>query len=429
MEMHFPRMLLVRQKFPPSSPLDIPATLESQFHSQGLASRLRPGSRIAISVGSRGIANLKTIVSCAIRWLKQKGSHPFIVPAMGSHGGATPEGQAEILAGYGISERELGIPVKASLDVELIGHTEDGVEVYFSTEALRADGILLINRVKPHTDFSGSIGSGIMKMIAIGLGKRVGASTCHVAASRRGHEHVIRTVAGVSLRQAPILGAIAILENQYHDTAELLVLKAGEIEAREPQLFVEARNLMPRLPFDEIELLIVDRIGKNISGAGMDPNVIGRSVNGYSSQPASGDPRAPRIHRIFVRDLAPESHGNAIGIGLADLTTTRFVRAMDRGVTYINALTALTPQSAKIPIYFDTDREAIAQALASLALPSTHPARVVHISDTLSLERMEVSEAFEGEVAQGKTATALRSPEQMKFDSSDNLLPVETRTQ
>jgi hypothetical protein len=348
---------------------------------------------------------------------------------MGSHGGATPEGQAEILAGYGISESELGIPVRPSLDVELIGRTESGVNVFCSSEALSAEGILLINRIKPHTDFAGTIGSGIMKMSAIGLGKRTGASACHAAATQLGYERVIRGVAGVILCKAPIFGAIAIVENQLHDTAKVVVLKPGDIEDREPRLFEEARDLMPRLPVDDVDLLILDRIGKNISGAGMDPNVIGRSVNGYSSQIASPDARSPRVHRIFVRDLTPESHGNAVGIGLADLTTTRLVRSMDRGVTYINTLTARTLQSAKIPMYFDTDREAIAQALASLPIASTRAARVVHVSDTLWLETVELSEAFQDEIVRGTAATALGSPEEMKFDSSDNLLSVDLHTQ
>jgi hypothetical protein len=246
----------------------------------------------------------------------------------------------------------------------------------------------------------------------------------HVAATRMGHENVIRKMARVVMRTAPILCGVAILENQFHETARLVVLPREEIEAGENQLLVEARQLMPLLPFDEIDLLIVDRIGKNISGAGMDPNVTGRWVQGYSSSLAREARPPPFIRRIFVRELTPETHGNAVGIGLADLTTSRLVRAMDHRATYINALTALTPQCAKTPIHFDTDREAIKMALTSLALPHTGAARVVRIRDTLSLADLEVSEAMSEEVKRRSNLTATSELAEMKFDSEGNLSSV-----
>lgn len=423
MSVSLPRMIRIRQRFPNSPPLDICAAVEGQL-TEKLSSRIKPGDRIAVAVGSRGITNLKEIVSLVVGWLEGKGAQPFIVPAMGSHGGATPEGQAEILAGYGICEQSIRATVRASLEVELLGRTDDGVDVYFSSEALRADGIVVINRVKPHTDFSGKIGSGILKMIAIGLGKRVGAGTCHAAAVWRGHEHVIRKVAGVSLQRAPILGGVAILENHSHETFKIVVLKNEDIEVQEEQLFAQAKGLMPRLPFDDIDFLVVDRMGKNISGAGMDPNIIGRGVHGYSSLRSSDNSMSsPRIGRIFVRDLTPETHGNAIGVGLADLTTSRLVRAMNPHATFINALTAMSLLAAKTPIHFETDREAITCGLASLAIPDTSAARVVRIADTLSLEVLEVAEAYSNLLTQRGNLTVLDGPEEMKFDSSDNLLP------
>jgi hypothetical protein len=258
-------------------------------------------------------------------------------------------------------------------------------------------------------------------MCVIGLGKRAGATAMHIAASRAGHERVIRGMAGVLLREAPLLGGVAILENQFHETARLVVLPREEMENGEGPLVAEARSLLALLPFEEIDLLIVDRIGKNISGVGMDSNVIGREVQGYSSALMREGRPAPFIRRIFVRDLTPETRGNAIGIGLADVTTTRLVRAMDHRVTSINALTALTPQSAKIPIYFDTDREVIDLTLTSLAMPDARAARVVRIADTLTLSEMEVSEALWREKSSGAQLSATSEPYEMQFDAHDNL--------
>src|SRR6266496_3626160 len=308
------------------------------------------------------------------------------------------------------------------MEVERLGCSADGVEVLCSVEALRSDGIVIVNRVKPHTDFTGTHGSGVMKMIVIGLGKRTGAATCHAAAARLGFERVIRGIARVTLSRAPILCGVAIVENQFHETARIAVLEPAEIEAREKELLEEARRLFPRLPFDDIDVLIVDRIGKNISGSGMDPNVTGRWVHGYSTSLADDNRQSPRIRRIFVRDLTPETHGNAIGVGFADITTTRLVNAMDKQVTYVNALTSLTPHGAKIPIHFDTDREAIAQALASLAIPDVRQAKVMRIADTLSLAELEVSQAYAKLVKQSAVLEILREPREMRFDALSNLL-------
>jgi hypothetical protein len=420
----FPKMMALRQSFPATPPVDIRATLQHQFESQQLLSRIKPGARIAVAVGSRGITHIQTIVAEVIRVLKAAKANPFIVPAMGSHGGATPEGQAEILAEYGVSEEKLGVPVRAAMEVEAIGKTDDGVTVHCSTEALRADGIIVINRIKPHTDFSGGLGSGIMKMMVIGLGKRIGAANFHGAASRMGYEHTIRSIARVVLKTAPILGGVAAVENQFHETARIAVLKREEVEQRENELFLESARLMPKLPFDDIDLLIVDRIGKNISGAGMDPNIIGRGVHGYSSMIGSGKQNGPTVRRLFVRDLTPQTHGNAIGIGFADLTTGRLVRAMDKHATYINALTSLTPHSAKIPIHFDTDHEAVTQSLASLALDDSASAKVIRIADTLSLERIEVSEAYRDRIASEQSLEARSEPKEMQFDAAGNLAPL-----
>jgi hypothetical protein len=419
----FPRMFVVRQKFDKWPPPDIRATVQRELVK--IHGRLKPGARIAVAVGSRGISNLHIVVGAVLDVLKTAGTQPFIVPAMGSHGGATPEGQTELLAEYGVSEKHLNVPVRAAMEVEKIGVTDDGVDVYFSTEALRADGIVVVNRVKPHTDFaSDTLGSGILKMIVVGLGKRVGAANYHAAVSHLGHERVIPSVARVTLRVAPILCGVAIVEDQFHNTAKITVLPAEKIEAGEAALFPEAKRLLPKLPFDQIDLLIIDRIGKNISGAGMDPNVTGRRVHGYSSFLGEKTSSGPTIGRIFVRDLTPETHGNGIGIGFADFTTSRLVRALDLRVTAINALTSLTPHSAKVPIHFETDREAVATALTSLALKDVSQAKVVRIADTLSLAKLEVSESYSEAMQNRDDLERIGHPAEMRFDASENLVPL-----
>jgi hypothetical protein len=414
-----PKFIRLRQSYPRPAPLDLRATIEVELAK--LRPRIKPGARIAVGVGSRGITNLAAIVRIVLDVLRAAGAQPFIIPAMGSHGGATPEGQREVLGTYDVTEETMQTPIRASLEVREVGRTEDDKPVFASIEALGADGILLINRVKPHTDFVGIIGSGLLKMAVVGLGKRAGAAAMHLAASELGHERAIRTMAGVLIRTTPLVGGLAILENQFHETAKITFVPREAMADAEDTLCPEARALMPLLPFDEIDLLIVDRIGKNISGTGMDPNVIHRSIDGYSSSLMRDNRPSPFIKRIFVRDLTPETHGNAIGIGLADLTTTRLVRAMDIQKSFINALTALTPQSAKLPIYFDTDREAIERALDSLPLPSVADAKIVRIADTLSVAEMQVSEKLWSEAKTHTRITTEGEPHELAFGADGNL--------
>jgi len=408
-------MMTVRQKYPPSKPVDIAPTVKNELAR--LTPKLKPGMRIAVGTGSRGISNILPIVTAAVEFLKAAGVKPFLIPAMGSHGGATPEGQIEVLASYGITEALA--PIEPSMETVTLGRTPDGLDVIFSAEAKKADGILIINRIKPHTDFtSDSLGSGLQKMLVVGLGKQNGAANYHRGAVHHGFERVLRAMAPVVLKSAPILGGLGIVEDQFHQTVRIGFAAADEIEKREAELFKDAKALMPKLPFDEIDLLIIDRIGKNISGSGMDPNIIGREIFGYSSSFQEQRHLKPSIRRILVRDLTPESHGNAIGIGLADFTTARLVRAMDHKKTYINALTSLSVNGPKIPIFFDTDREAITQALNSLAIPNILEAKVMRIADTLSLTRMQISEAF------GKPThlEVLDAPADMHFDQAGTLL-------
>jgi len=399
--------------------MDIRSTVEMQM--QKFAGRIRKGDRIAVGVGSRGITNLPLIVTSVLDELHRYDARPFIFPAMGSHGGATSQGQREVLATYGITESSMRVPILDSMEVQQVGVSNDGVPAYCSTDARASDGILLINRIKPHTDFFGTLGSGLTKMCVVGLGKRTGATAMHLAAMQYGYERVIRNLAKVVIQNAPVLGGIALVENQFHDTAKIEAVRVEEIESVENQLLVEAKLLMPRLPFAELDLLIVDQIGKNISGAGMDPNVINRSIHGYDSLPVRGDRLAPFIRRIFVRNLTSETHGNAIGIGMADAVTTRLVAAMDTHATNINALTALTPQSAKIPIAFQTDREAIERLLASLPISNLSDAKVVRVLDTLSVAEMEISESLWNESLSTGQLIALSELSELNFDNDGNL--------
>jgi hypothetical protein len=438
----FPRMLRLRQRLPRSQPVDLPAVLASDLQLKGL--NLRRNARIAIGVGSRGITDIADITRAVVNEVRKAGLSAFVIPAMGSHGGATPEGQSTILADYGVTEASVGVPIEPSMTVSNLGQTADGIQVWTSQAALAADGIILINRVKPHTDFLGELGSGLVKMSVVGLGKREGAVTFHAAAGRLGHLAALRSIASVTLSKLPIVAGIAILEGFHHETTRVVVLSREEILDHEPRLVEEARSMLPRLPFDDIDLLIVDRIGKDISGTGMDANVTGRYVHGYLSSlaqlappvpaAADGSPRQlpnepasagqPTIRRILVRDLTPGTRGNAIGIGMADFTTTRLVRGMDAHATYTNAITALSVQAAKVPIHFESDRETLLHAMATLGVADLTQARVVRIADTLSLMDVQVSEAYETLARDRGDLEVLSRPEAMRFEAQGNLAPM-----
>jgi hypothetical protein len=427
----FPKMLEMGQSYPPSRKLDFPTIIKEQFAQQGLREKVTPGMRIALGVGSRGITNLKEIVKAALGVLIEAGARPFIVPAMGSHGGATAEGQIQVLAEYGVTAESMGVPIEASMAVKKIGTAFDprqagagGVDVVFSVPAFEADGVVVLNRVKPHTDFRGTLGSGIQKMLVIGFGKQVGANNAHRAAAHRGYEVVLREIARVILEAAPIFCGIALVEDQHHQTAEIEVMRPENIVRDEGRLFKKAESLLARLPFDDIDLLIIDRIGKDISGSGMDTNVIGRDIDGYKATLHSSSSVTPRVSRIFVSDLTPASNGNGVGIGMADFTTSRFVKALNLQYMYMNALTSLGMLPAKIPIYFDTDRDAIQAALASLAAPNPEKVRVVRIADTLNLERFQVSEACIGATNGHAGVTTTGVARAMEFDAAANLLPL-----
>ncbi|MGH9590266.1 MAG: DUF362 domain-containing protein [Terracidiphilus sp.] len=427
--MTIPKMIEVTQNFPASKELEIPAVVREQFAKSEVLGQIKPGMRIAVGVGSRGISNLAVIVKAALEVLAGAGAKPFIIPAMGSHGGATAEGQTRVLAEYGVTAKAMGAPIDARMDVRKIGEAFNGREVVFSAAALEADAVVVINRVKPHTDFHGPMGSGIQKMLAVGCAKQVGANLAHSAAIHEGYLEAFREYARVVLENVKVLCGVAILEDQHHRTAEIEVLPRAQIVSREAQLIVRATEMLPRLPLDEVDLLIVDEMGKNISGTGMDTNVIGREIHGYSSLlhgngHAAGNGGSVLIHRILVCKLTKASEGNGTGLGLADFSTKRLVNALDLRVTYMNALTSLGVLTPKIPIYFDTDREAVEQALATLASRHPEQLRVVRIENTLQLQKMLVSESCAEALRSRPGVTLGGAAAEMRFDGEGNLLPL-----
>ena len=414
--MALPKMVRVRQRFSRPVVSDIPAATRATLGACGHP--IRGGDVVAIGTSSRGIANYATIVKATVDHLRELGAKPFIFPAMGSHGGGTPEGQLSVLDHYGISEKTMGVPCRATMEVVQVGDAL-GLPVWLEKGAAGADWVCLVNRVKPHTDFKGSIESGLFKMMTIGLGKYAGAIQYHRANIHHGYETVITSVGREMLSKARIGFGLGVVENGYDETARIEAFTAASLEAGERRLLKEASEWMARLPFGAMDVLIVEEIGKNISGAGMDTNVIGRPSNPHEPFPAD-----PRILWIVALDLTEESYGNAVGIGNADFTTRRLVDKIDMKPTLINAITACAPGGAKVPPTYDTDREAIETALSCIGLTPPERARVIRIKNTLRLSEIEVSEAFLPEVAKRADLTRLTDPAPLAFDAAGRLTPI-----
>jgi hypothetical protein len=371
------------------------------------------GRRVAVAVGSRGIDRIAAVARTVIDYLRGRGADPFVMPAMGSHGGATPEGQRAMLATYGVTEASMSAPIEASMDVTEVGETPSGVRVAVSSVALAADAVVLINRVKPHTDFGSPVlGSGLNKMCAIGIGKAEGAFRSHWAAATLGHERVIREVSSITIPSIPNLYGVALLEDGAHQLARVDLLRGTEFGEREPELLQLARRWMPALPLPEIDVLILDEIGKNISGAGMDTNIVGRGVD---TRPMAN--RNVEVRAIYARGLTPESRGNAVGIGLADIVSTRLVEQMDPVSSYTNAISALTPATVRISINFRTDAECLRAALRVAAADVNAP-RIVRIRHTLALDRVVVSEACVPTLKAG--VETLVAPTEWALDAKGN---------
>ena len=425
--MALPRMARVRQHFDAPVLTDLPAAIQEELDRIETISIIKPGDTVAITAGSRGVANIATAVKAIVDNIKNIGASPFVVPAMGSHGGATAEGQRTVLEHYGITEQTVGAPVKASMDVVELGTLPqagaDDLPVFMDKYASEADHIIPLNRIKAHTDFNGSIESGLMKMMVIGLGKQQGANYYHRAFFQYGFEHVITAVCGFILDTGKIAFGVGLIENAHEDTAKVVAIPAKQLLQTERELLVESKSMMGKLPFDELDLLIVDWTGKNISGTGMDTNVIGRMMQNFEPEPMK-----PAILRIFVRDLTEESDGNATGIGLADFTTTRLVDKIDRHATYMNGITALGPQKSKIPFYYDTDQEAIEVALNTIGLTKPEDARVIRIESTLRLTELDLSEALLNDAQLHSNLEVVGDLQSFEFDENGNLLPFALET-
>jgi len=391
--MPLPHLARVRQSIPQPRVQDIPGEVRRLILGSRLRERVPAGGTVAVGVGSRGITAILPIARAAVDTLKETGYRPFIVAAMGSHGGATSEGQRELLAGYGITEANLGVEVKTDMDALVLGQNSFGLPIYFDKNAHAADGILLLNRVKSHTDFRGTIESGIIKMLTIGLGKREGATQVHKL-GLRGVTEVLPAVGRFLIAHTKFALGIAILENLRDEPAELVAVEPEEAFDLEPQLLDRARNYMGRLPFDQIDVLIVGELGKNYSGAGMDPNVIGRLM-----VETRGDFERPVVTRLAVLDTSPESHGNAVGIGFADLTTERLVAQIDPIPFRMNVLTSCFLERARVPIALPTDLAVYEAAVQTCWRLDPSEARVVVIPNTLEVSTLWASAAFEGEIA------------------------------
>jgi hypothetical protein len=411
--MALPRMIRVRQTFHRPRVTDIPRTVTETLGAAAL--RIKPGDTVAVGAGSRGIANIDVVVGSTVKWLKDLGARPFVFPAMGSHGGGTSEGQLSVLEHYGITEATMGCPIRATMDVVQVGEAL-GLPVWLDRLAAEADWIGVVNRVKLHTDFKGSIESGLFKMMTIGLGKHKGAIQYHRANIHHGYETVITAVGREMLAKARIGFGVGIVENGYDETAHIEAFAPEDLEAGERRLLKSARDWMARLPFSPIDVLIVEEIGKNISGAGMDTNVIGRPSNPHEPFPAD-----PKILWIVALDLTDESYGNAVGIGNADFTTRLLVDKIDMKPTLINAITACAPGGAKVPPTYDTDREAIETALSCIGLTPGDKARVIRIRNTLMLGELDVSEAYAPELAKRPDLTAIGQPQPLSFDAAGRL--------
>ena len=409
-------MATIRQHFSGGCVEDVVATVREQLLQADLQSAIAPGARIAVSSGSRGIGNIVQITRAVVDCIKEAGGAPFILPAMGSHGGATADGQKQVLAGYGITEESMGAPVEATMEVIQVDQLEDGTPVLVNKLALEADGVVLVNRVKPHTSFRGTFESGLMKMMTIGLGSHKGASMAH-AQGAQGLARLIPAWGKVILEKAPIAMGVAILENAYEQTARIVTLRPEEFESREPQLLAEARQAMPGLLVHNIDLLIVDQIGKDISGTAMDTNIIGRMM-----LPGVEEPEEPGVSRIVVLDLTDKTHGNANGVGLADIITRRLFERIDFEATYANVFTSTFLNRANIPVIMETDRRAIEAALEVLHLEETARARIVRIKNTLELAQIQISVPLLEEFADHPHIEPLGEPQPLIFAEDGTLV-------
>ncbi|PEZ84102.1 lactate racemase domain-containing protein [Bacillus sp. AFS017274] len=407
-EIQLPKMVKVRQKFHTLQIADVAGEVKKAIKEAGVLSRINEDDRVAIAVGSRGVADLPTLVRETVAAVKEAGGNPFIVPAMGSHGGATAEGQIDVLLQLGISEESVGAPILSSMEVIKLDELPNGLPVYIDKLAYESDKIIVINRIKPHTAFRGPVESGLMKMITIGLGKQKGAEAAHAYSFKYMAEHVPE-MAKISLAKAPIIFGLATIENAYDKPAKIVAVPAEELEEVEPGLLLEAKSMMPKIHFDSIDVLIVNELGKDISGDGMDPNITGNFATPY----ATG---GPDVKRTVVLGLTEKTHGNANGIGMADMTTKAVMNEIEWEKGYANALTSTVTDVVKLPMFLDTQELAVKAAIKTCNAFDLNKVRVVRIKNTLEIGEIWISESMKEEALKNKNIELLSEPEELALD-------------
>jgi len=411
--------LRILERVAPSAPglTDLPREVAQVLEGLALPAGALRDKRIAIGVGSRGIASIDVLVRELCRWLKSQGAQPFVFPAMGSHGGATAEGQKSVLEHYGLTPDFLGAEVLSSMATVSLGVTPGGFKVHMDRLVWESDGVVLLNRVKPHTDFSGKIESGLLKMIAVGMGKAQGALECHHWSWKFGFEKVIRAMSAKVLASGKILAGMAVVENEFHQVAAIRAADSAGIVAMDEACLEIARPLVARIPFPKLDLLMVEELGKNISGTGLDTKIVGRGVELHPGE-------APQIRLIYVRDLTAESGGNALGVGLSDAIHERLYRKIDLMKMYANARTSMNPPMPRIPIFFPDDQQALAWLLGALGSPEPEEQRVAWIRNTLNLQRIAISELLAQDAAALSGWRLLPEPFAPGFDDRGDVLPA-----
>lgn len=414
----FPKMYRVTQRFDAPTVKDVPGTTRAELERIGLSSRIPRGGRVAITAGSRGVANIAAILRTVAAFVRDSGATPVVLPTMGSHGGATAEGQVEMLASLGVSEASVGCQILATMETVQIGTSPHGVAVHMDKNASECDGIIVVGRVKQHTDFDAPIESGLHKMMVIGLGKHRGAIEAHRKSITIGFPTIIPEVARIVLANTvtPILGGVGIVENAHDQTAVIEAVLPEHFEEREKALLVIAKRLIGKLPFKQIDVLVVDEAGKNISGNGLDTNVTNRVMLPFGTGPGT-----PKITRVIIRDLTDETHGNAAGLGQADFILKRAADKIDWNPTYTNLLTSLAPEYGRLPVTCRHDHQALSWAVQTTGLSDPSTARIVWIRNTLELGTMYISEPMLEEIGKNPMLSADPTPVALSFDSTGHL--------
>ncbi len=414
---NLPKVFKVRQHFQAVECDDVATEVEVQLTKLNLGQRIKPGDTVAISAGSRGIANIHLAIRGIVQHIQALGAAPFVVPAMGSHGGGTAEGQRAIIEGYGMSEQFLGCPIKATMETHIVCQAEEGFPVHFDKHAWEADHVVVCNRVKPHTNFAGDIESGLMKMMLIGLGKHNGAKIYHRAINDYSFGQIVRSVAKEVLDKCGVVAGLALVENQFDHTALVDAVAPEDFEEREKELLILAKKYMPSIPFEEVQFLAIDEMGKDISGSGMDTNVIGRKYNDHS---ATGD-EIPRVKYIAMRGLTPVTHGNATGLGMAEFCRSRVAREVDHKITRINCITGGHITAAMSPLDYETDAEIFDVVSQSVGLTEPEDIRFVWIRNTLDVAEFVCSEAYLEQVQVRDDLEQLSDLQELPFDQVGNL--------